>query len=54
MWPNPQQTADLVTFTEELLDRKLYFLCSLLGLLADVFPKINDNMYLFSKLAYSI
>ena len=22
MWPNPQQTADLVTFTEEILDGK--------------------------------
>ena len=28
MWPNPQETADLVTFTEEILNRKLQFLCS--------------------------
>ena len=28
MWPNPRETADLVTFTEEILYRKLYFLCS--------------------------
>ena len=28
MWPNPQETADLVTFTEEILNEKLYFLCS--------------------------
>ena len=28
MWPNPQQTADLVTFTEEILNGKLKFLCS--------------------------
>ena len=28
MWPNPQETADLVTFTEEILNRKLHFLCS--------------------------
>ena len=27
MWPNPQETADLVTFTEEILNGKLYFLC---------------------------
>ena len=27
MWPNPQFPADLVTFTEEILNRKLYFLC---------------------------
>ena len=28
MRPNPQETADLVTFTEEILNEKLYFLCS--------------------------
>ena len=26
MWPNPQETADLVTFTEEILCGKLHFL----------------------------
>ena len=25
MWPNPQETADLITFTEEILNGKLYF-----------------------------
>ena len=28
MWPNPQVTADLVSFTEEILNRKFHFLCS--------------------------
>ena len=28
MLPNPQFPADLVTFTEEPLNGKLYFLCS--------------------------
>ena len=28
MWPNPQETADILTFTEEILDGKLQFLCS--------------------------
>ena len=28
MWPNPQETTDLATFTEEILSGKLYFLCS--------------------------
>ena len=28
MWPNPQETADLVTFTEEIFKGKLHFLCS--------------------------
>ena len=26
MWPNPQFPADLVTFTEEILNGKLHFL----------------------------
>ena len=28
MWPNPQFSAELVTFTEEILNGKLYFLYS--------------------------
>ena len=28
MWLNPRFPADLVTFTEEILNGKLYFLCS--------------------------
>ena len=28
MWPNPQSPADLVTFTEEILNGKFHFLCS--------------------------
>ena len=28
MWPNQQETVDLVTFTEKILDGKLHFLCS--------------------------
>ena len=28
MSPNPQGTADLVTFNEEILNDKLHFLCS--------------------------
>ena len=27
-FPNQQKTADFVTFTEEILTRKLYFLCN--------------------------
>ena len=29
MWPNLQETTDLVTFTEEILNGKFNFLCSL-------------------------
>ena len=28
MWPNPQETPDLVTFTEEILNGTLHFLCN--------------------------
>ena len=28
MWPNPQETADLVTFTENILNGKVHILCS--------------------------
>ena len=28
MWPNPRFPADLLTFTEEIFNGKLYFLCS--------------------------
>ena len=28
MWPNLQETANLVTFTEEIFNRKLHFVCS--------------------------
>ena len=29
MWPNPKETTDLVIFTEEILNGKLYYLCRL-------------------------
>ena len=28
MWPDPQEIADLVTFTQEILDGKFHFWCS--------------------------
>ena len=28
MWPNPEGGADLVTFTEEIINGKLHFLCT--------------------------
>ena len=30
MLPNPQETEDLVTFTEEILNEKLHYLCSVI------------------------
>ena len=28
MWPNPQKTGNLVTFTEDILNGKLHLMCS--------------------------
>ena len=28
MWPNPQFSVDLATFTDKIVNRKLHFLCS--------------------------
>ena len=36
MWPNSQFSADLVTFTEEILNGKLHFLCSNTFLFLDI------------------
>ena len=35
MWPDPQKTADLVTFTKEILNGKLHFLCSTKGVIKE-------------------
>ena len=39
MWPNPEETADFVTFTKEIIDEKLHFLCS----------EITDQLNLYMK-----
>ena len=45
MWPNPLETADLVTLTEEILNGKLIFFCSdLLGRKLNV--KVDSNLTL--------
>ena len=48
MWPNPQETADLVTFTEEILKGKLHF-CAVKETVTHVFSgefcKIFKNTY---------
>ena len=36
MWPNPQFPADLVTYTEEILNEKLRFLCSVIYIIKNV------------------
>ena len=45
MWPNPQETADLVTFTQEILNGKSHFLRSV--------SSFAVNTYLF-KIAIEV
>ena len=40
MWPNPQFPANLVTFTEKILHRKLLFLCN---------ERFTLNLYRYSQ-----
>ena len=40
MWPNPPGTANLLTFTEEISNGKLHFLCSV-----ELITKIRDDIY---------
>ena len=42
MWPDPQIPADLVTFTEEIPNGKLHFLCS--SLLLQALPNLLTNL----------
>ena len=52
MWPNPQVSADFVTFTEEILHGKLHFLCSdyITGCLPDYgYFKNNYKMIAIDK-----
>ena len=49
MWPNPQIPADLVTFTEEIRNWKLHFLCSF------VLDKYRENFFgIFYFISYSL
>ena len=41
MWPNLQETADLVTFTEEILNGKVDFLC--IGISKKVWEKKKSD-----------
>ena len=46
MWPNPQETADLITFTGEILNRKLHFLCNVSSFI--IFHHVYWNLSSFS------
>ena len=49
MWPNPQVTTDLVTFTEEILNRNLHFLSSGIAMLSQcIVPYITKKVHSYS------
>ena len=52
MWPNPQKTANLVTFTEEILNEKLLFLCSVYSLFALAYGSEKNVTRNIEKLEY--
>ena len=43
MWPNPQFAADLVIFTEEVLNEKLQFSCSVSFCLIQTSACLNET-----------
>ena len=45
MWPNTQIPAELVTFTEEVLTGKLYFLCRVNFAVKKNFPSSSFKIY---------
>ena len=44
MWPNPLFPTNLITFTEEILNKKLYFFCSNMYSIQKLFYKISQNI----------
>ena len=49
MWPNPQETVDLVTFTEEILHEKLHFFVQWKKVNIDPVHKKFDKQLIISK-----
>ena len=50
MWPNPQEAADLATFTEEIPKENFIFLCSVL--LTSQLGVIQFNFFQMALLKY--
>ena len=46
MWPNPQETADLITFIDGVLNEKLHNLCSVATIITSSYmtQKISNVM----------
>ena len=51
MWPNPQETADLVTFTEDVFREKFLFLCSVYNLKKREKHPWRSNTYIIKSQA---
>ena len=56
MWPNPQFPADLVTFTEKIINGKPHFLCSvkaknegLKNLLTNLSTSVTAHLHIMEK-----
>ena len=49
MWPNPQFSTDLVTFTEEIINGKLHFLFSAKNYQNILFLSRSNHMKIFVK-----
>ena len=54
MWPNPGETADLVTFIGEILNGKLHFLCSVYNLKVQTFEAIFTGQEIIGHLPLTI
>ena len=46
MWPNAQFPEDLVTFTEEILNGKHHFMCSVIpSMIKSIFNQLGGGWY---------
>ena len=54
MWPNPQETADLVTFNDEILNGKLHFLCRVCRINPHNIMNKNVSLYFLQQNIYTI
>ena len=54
MWPNPQFPVDLVTFTEEIRNEKLYIFCAVQLTYADVLREKSFVIFTLSLPTTSI
>ena len=52
MWPNPQETADFVTFSQEILNGKHHFLCRVNWKLATMDLLNNDSECWYHQLGH--